>query len=310
MFEAEEDGREGLLPEGVVDIHAAKSDDSAASRAGAGGEYMRGFVAYLWRADIAGHHVPNGERRKVPQATVTADMRHCLVDWLVDISQEFKLQQSTVFAAVNLLDRALDVIPVRRERLQLLGCACVLIATKLEEVYAPSVDDMVDISANTYEHREFVEYEMVVAQALDFRLAGPTMFHFLLHFLKAGEANAKQEALAWFLAELALMDYALVGTRPSLLAAAVMHLARQTSLPASAPACGGPDAVWTPSLRYYTRYAPSDLEATARLLWAAHARAWGTQYVAVPNKYKRPEKFHTSEYVMVLPEESLRFSDS
>jgi hypothetical protein len=56
------------------------------------------------------------------------------VDWLVDIAEEFKLQRATLYLSVRLLDRALDVLPMRREKLQLLGCACVLIAAKLEEV--------------------------------------------------------------------------------------------------------------------------------------------------------------------------------
>ena len=299
-----EDGRAGSLPEGVVDVYATGKD------AWCDAEFTRGFVGYLWQTDASLDHRPNCEGRRVPQATVTTDMRHCLVDWLVDITQEFKLQRSTLFLSVNILDRSLDLVPVRRERLQLLGCACVLIAAKLEEVYAPSVDDMVDISANTYKRREFVEYEMAVSQALGFRLSAPTACHFLVHFIGVAQANPKQAALAWYLAELCLLDYSLVGTRPGLLAAAILHLVRQATLSASAPDAGSSQAVWTPALRYYTRVAPPALEATARRVWAAHKRAWDSQYVAVPTKYQLAERFHVSEFVLVLPEGALRFTGS
>jgi hypothetical protein len=119
------------LPPGVPDIHLAGDEGLALGR---GGEYMRAYVAYLWKADGAEDHLPNAERRPRPQATVDADMRKCLVDWLGDIASEFKITRSTLFLAVNLLDRMLDVLPVHRDNLQLHGCACFLVAAKLEEV--------------------------------------------------------------------------------------------------------------------------------------------------------------------------------
>jgi hypothetical protein len=46
---------------------------------------------------------------------------------------------------------------MRRAQLQLLGCACMLLASKYEEIYAPAVDEFVYISDNTYT-REQVRY--------------------------------------------------------------------------------------------------------------------------------------------------------
>ena len=89
---------------------------------GCSAAYMRQYFAYLWEADDKADHRPNRNRRRKPQDHVTVDMRHCLVDWLVDICDEFKLSNSSLFLCVNLLDRVLDVLEVRRERLQLLGC--------------------------------------------------------------------------------------------------------------------------------------------------------------------------------------------
>ena len=127
------------LPPGVVDVFPQDADFGG----GGDGSGLRAFVNYLWQADAHGAHRPNPERRPVPQATVTTDMRHCLVDWLVDVVADFKLQRSTLFLAVQLLDRCLDVKPVVRDRLQLIGCVATVLAAKLEEVNAPTVDDMV-----------------------------------------------------------------------------------------------------------------------------------------------------------------------
>ena len=51
---------------------------------------------------------------------------------------------------VNLIDRCLSKFVMRRAQLQLLGCACMLLASKYEEIYAPAVDEFVYISDNTY----------------------------------------------------------------------------------------------------------------------------------------------------------------
>ena len=41
-----------------------------------------------------------------------------------------------------------------------------MMAAKLEEVYAPSVDDLVDISANTFDRKEFMEFETTTKVSL------------------------------------------------------------------------------------------------------------------------------------------------
>ena len=45
----------------------------------------------------------------------------------------------TLFLAVSFVDRFLSVKEVQRSQLQLVGVACLLIAAKYEEIYAPQV---------------------------------------------------------------------------------------------------------------------------------------------------------------------------
>jgi hypothetical protein len=122
------DSMSSAIPDDVINIY---DNDSSGHRAP---DYLASYVHYIWcmEKDIAIR--PNMERRKVPCATVTVEMRRCLVDWMFDISQEYRAQTTTLYLSVALLDRALDSLAVRREKLQLLGCACFLIAAKIEEV--------------------------------------------------------------------------------------------------------------------------------------------------------------------------------
>lgn len=66
-------------------------------------------------------------------------MRGILVDWLVDVSSEYKVHTETLFLTVAYIDRFLSVQPCSRKKLQLLGVTCMLVAAKHEEIYAPLV---------------------------------------------------------------------------------------------------------------------------------------------------------------------------
>ena len=62
------------------------------------------------------------------QPDITFPMRAILVDWLVEVSEEYKLHTETIFLAVNYIDRFLSYMSVQRARLQLVGTACMFIA--------------------------------------------------------------------------------------------------------------------------------------------------------------------------------------
>lgn len=172
--------------------------------------------------------------------------------------------------------------------------------------------EQVDISANTYPRADLVKCEGEVCSALGFRLSGVTCAPFLQHFLSVADANPKQVALAWYLAELGLLDYHLVGVPAAEYAAAAVLLARQTLMPQNAPPAGpsAATAVWPDALRHYARAAPSELAATATLLHGCQVRAWDGAYAAVRNKYARADKFHVSDFVACLPSDALRFLDA
>lgn len=63
------------------------------------------------------------------QKDVTANMRAILVDWLVEVAEEYKLVSDTIYLAVSYIDRFLSVNPTNRHRLQLLGVSSMLIAS-------------------------------------------------------------------------------------------------------------------------------------------------------------------------------------
>jgi cyclin-A len=73
------------------------------------------------------------------QKDITPHMRAILVDWLVEVAQEYRVHDDTLFLTVAYLDRFLSARHCQRSKLQLLGVTCMLVAAKYEEIYAPQV---------------------------------------------------------------------------------------------------------------------------------------------------------------------------
>lgn len=63
------------------------------------------------------------------QPDITEGMRTILVDWLVEVGEEYKLRTETLYLAVNFLDRFLSCMSVLRGKLQLVGTAAILLAS-------------------------------------------------------------------------------------------------------------------------------------------------------------------------------------
>ena len=63
------------------------------------------------------------------QTDMNSSMRSILIDGLVEVAEEYKLQPQTLFLTVNYIDRFLSQMSVLRGKLQLVGAACMLVAT-------------------------------------------------------------------------------------------------------------------------------------------------------------------------------------
>lgn len=75
------------------------------------------------------------KRRPMPnylekvQKEITANMRGVLVDWLVEVAEEYKLLPDTLYLAISYIDRFLSLNVVHKQKLQLLGVSSMLIAS-------------------------------------------------------------------------------------------------------------------------------------------------------------------------------------
>ena len=94
------------------------------------------------------------------QPHINEKMRCILVDWMIEVHLKFKMVPETLYLTVNLIDRYLQLKVVRRSKLQLVGVACLMLASKYEEIYPPELRDLVYITDRAYTKQEIVEMEV------------------------------------------------------------------------------------------------------------------------------------------------------
>ncbi|CAI7839543.1 unnamed protein product [Closterium sp. NIES-53] len=236
----------------------------------------------------------DGERRLRPTMAleegrggdISAAMRGILMDWLVEVAEEYKLVPDTLFLTAAYIDRFLSHATVTRNHLQLLGIASMLIASKYEEIYAPQVDEFCYITDNTYHRHEVLLMERHVLAVLHFDLSTPTVKSFLRRFVKAAQATFPSpqhhlEYLGNYFAELTLVDYPCLRFLPSQIAAAAVFLAKLTLYPALPP--------WDATLQHYTGYAPSQLKEAVMALYDLQRNVKGCTLPAIREKYRQPK---------------------
>lgn len=233
------------------------------------------------------------------QEDINPRMRCILVDWMLEVHHKFKLQPLTLWLSVNILDRYLDTVQVRRTKLQLVGITALLIASKYEDVYSPEVKDCIYITDYAYEKEEVLEMESSILSALDYQIFVPTGYHFLTRYLDSVRASERVRFLASYYAERNLQEYDMLQEKPHVFAAATLYAAlMQTRI---SDQRSNDRSVWTRSLQEETGVTEAELLGCARLI-IQHASeepetASRRRLIAAKKKYTL-EKY---QYVATLP---------
>ncbi len=122
-------------------------------------------------------HMQQTERETQPdpsymkrQTQVNENVRAILIDWILNVHSKFKLLPETLFITVNLIDRFMSMHRIDKEEVQLLGVAAMLIATKYEEIYPPTIKDFVYITKNAYTNQQILDMEMQILFSLEFEM--------------------------------------------------------------------------------------------------------------------------------------------
>jgi len=263
--------RRPALPKGVNNIDTDENPQLCA-------EYAQDMYVYLKQKE-GRYTVP---ANYLCNTRTTAKMRTVLLDWLVDVQQQFKLLQETLYLTISIIDRFLhkEGAKISRDKLQLVGVTAMLIASKIEEIYAPEVNDFVYITDDAYTANDIKQMELRILKAIKCDLGDPLPINFLRRFSKAGDVDVNQHALAKYVLESIMLDYSMVGVSGSLAAASSLWLTFYLLEEEF-----DEDVEWTASLQYYTGYKLQDVVDMSERAMKSLQKMHSGQFTAIKNKF-------------------------
>ncbi|KAH7700605.1 cyclin-A2-like protein [Aphelenchoides avenae] len=241
--------------------------------------FSKDIYAYLRKRETTVRPRPDYMTR---QHNVTRDMRAVLIDWFCDVIAEYNQSRATFFLAVNLVDRTLSAVNCPSDKLQLLGATAIFVAGKFEEVSPANIRDMAFVTEDTYDVKHIEWMERNLLNYVSFDLSVPTVEWFASYFSHLLGVSSKTKNLMWYLLELSALEYDLVATRPSVLAASALALAIGTTSLAEG---------WPDSMRELSGITIEEITPMIATLRELHERAAESRLNAIPIKYS-DEQYH------------------
>ena len=234
-------------------------------------EYVSDIYEYLREKEVTvkipESYMENFQKELLPRH------RDVLINWICEVYLQLKLLSETLFLAVDIVDRLLSVRTVIKRKLHLVGLGALMIASKFEETYAPSLKDLRFCSENAYTEDEMLRVERVILNALDFNLCIPSPLMFLRRYSKAARSDTLTHTLSKYLTELSVVSYAMIKYLPSQIAAASVYIARRME---------NIQPLWHSTLVHYSSYKVEDIIDCAitlnELLIAEHTKGTGAIY--------------------------------
>jgi len=171
---------------------------------------------------------------KITSDDINTVMFRKLVDWLVAVHGKFKLSFETFLLCVWLLKYCLgddDFKSLKRGNLQLLGCTCMYIASKVEETRynLPNPKDYVYISDKAFTVKDLLKMEQEVLKTVQFRVNMVTPFQFYKTFTKIVNQQPQALKLTRYLLMYICLDFKLLCTwLPSQLVAGCIYLSENS----------------------------------------------------------------------------------
>lgn len=145
-----------------------------------------------YAADFIDYSYQQAARALVEHPIDTSSMgskRQAVVGWMIEVQSHYRLRNETLHLAVYYFDRYVTVnrltVSSREEMRfgQALAVTCFHLASKMEEVYPPLLSDWSYISDHSVSEEEITNLELVVLQALGYRMHMSTAVTFIDHYI-------------------------------------------------------------------------------------------------------------------------------
>ncbi|XP_032619809.1 G1/S-specific cyclin-E2 [Chelonoidis abingdonii] len=112
-------------------------------------------------------------------------MRSILLDWLLEVCEVYMLHRETFYLAQDFFDRfMLTQKNINKNMLQLIGITSLFIASKLEEIYAPKLQEFAYVTDGACSEDDIIRMELIELKALKWELCPVTIISWLNLYLQ------------------------------------------------------------------------------------------------------------------------------
>ncbi len=164
------------------------------------------------------------------QKEIKDTSRAFLVEWMADVHRKYKLRPDTLFLSVNACDRYMSQVEIPKRKLHILGMTSMMATAKYEEIYPPTLKDLMECSEGKFTREDVITMETKLLSTIDFDFMSPTTFQFLKRFEKMISAfqDPKVFYFSRYLSEICLLDASLLKFPPSVIALSCLSISAKT----------------------------------------------------------------------------------
>lgn len=126
------------------------------------------------------YYVTNGIYRPIE---LTAHMWTTVTEWMMEVCEVENRHAAVCALAINCFNRFITQRYIKKDRLQLLAIACLLVASKFRETTPLMAEDLIYYTNNAYTKTQLLDMEVCLLRKLQWMLCAVLQHEFIPHLL-------------------------------------------------------------------------------------------------------------------------------
>ncbi len=161
------------------------------------------------------------------QTEINYKMRRMLIDYLIEVTSNWGYQSKTLFCSVGLLDFYLSKSNTTKDKLQLVGIVCLLIAAKFHEPKPYGITAYSYVTDGACTSQDIIEYEKVILSCIDYQINYYTYNDFCEALTFFSDLSDDELDYMRSLEYACINKYKLLQFKPSIIAKSLIYLTRK-----------------------------------------------------------------------------------